>query len=228
MKRVTKMAVACVVLIAAAGQVQAGIISISEYSLTEITGVYAWGQTDWNDVVSSGSVNNVTDLGAVESLMSDGYTFSPSGGTINGIYNWPIGGFHALTFGFNGGTDFILDSLSFISSRNYGDTPITVDYMLDGGGWITAASTTSDTLGITTGSANTYMISLGGIQADAFRFTTNSGRQVSLHEISVEGAAATVPEPSSLALFGICVCVAGVGAARRRRREKAARGHGLI
>ena len=32
--------------------------------------------------------------------------------------------------------------------------------------------------------------------------------------------AAVVPEPSSLALFGIGACVAGVGAARRRRREK--------
>ncbi|WP_417848254.1 PEP-CTERM sorting domain-containing protein [Thalassoglobus sp.] len=31
---------------------------------------------------------------------------------------------------------------------------------------------------------------------------------------------APVPEPSSLALFGICACVAGFGAARRRRREK--------
>ena len=29
-----------------------------------------------------------------------------------------------------------------------------------------------------------------------------------------------VPEPSSLALFGIVACVAGLGAARRRRREK--------
>ena len=30
----------------------------------------------------------------------------------------------------------------------------------------------------------------------------------------------TVPEPSSLALFGIGACVSGIGAARRRRREK--------
>ena len=33
-------------------------------------------------------------------------------------------------------------------------------------------------------------------------------------------SAAAVPEPSSFALFGIGACVAGVGAARRRRREK--------
>ena len=37
-------------------------------------------------------------------------------------------------------------------------------------------------------------------------------------EYSVSSAA--VPEPSSLALFGIGACVAGVGASRRRRREK--------
>ncbi|MFN7681135.1 MAG: PEP-CTERM sorting domain-containing protein, partial [Planctomyces sp.] len=29
-----------------------------------------------------------------------------------------------------------------------------------------------------------------------------------------------VPEPSSLALFGIGACIAGFGAARRLRREK--------
>lgn len=33
-------------------------------------------------------------------------------------------------------------------------------------------------------------------------------------------AVAAVPEPSSLAVFGLGACVAGVGAARRRRREK--------
>ncbi|WP_013628202.1 PEP-CTERM sorting domain-containing protein [Rubinisphaera brasiliensis] len=35
-------------------------------------------------------------------------------------------------------------------------------------------------------------------------------------------SSAAVPEPTSLALFGISACVAGVGAARRRRGEKKA------
>lgn len=39
-------------------------------------------------------------------------------------------------------------------------------------------------------------------------------------ELSYKSSASAVPEPSSLALFGIGACVAGIGAARRRRREK--------
>ncbi len=33
-------------------------------------------------------------------------------------------------------------------------------------------------------------------------------------------SATAVPEPSSVALFGLGACIAGVGVARRRRREK--------
>jgi hypothetical protein len=37
---------------------------------------------------------------------------------------------------------------------------------------------------------------------------------------TIEYSTTAVPEPSSLALFGIGACIAGFGAARRRRREK--------
>ena len=45
--------------------------------------------------------------------------------------------------------------------------------------------------------------------------------ETSINSLSIGGPSITaVPEPSSLALFGIGACVAGVVAARRRRREK--------
>ncbi|HZZ79886.1 MAG TPA: hypothetical protein VFE62_15310 [Gemmataceae bacterium] len=186
-----------------AREARAGLINATNYSLTQITGSYAWGQTDWNDVAGQGFVNNGTDLAKVQTLMSDGYANSPPGGTVNGVYNWLPGGFHALEFQFNGGQQYTLDQLTFISSRSYGPgTPISVDYSLGGGPWITAVATTSGALGISTGSANTYVLNLGGVVADAFRFTTNGGDQVSLHEISIFGSPAAVPEPASLAIFG--------------------------
>lgn len=47
-----------------------------------------------------------------------------------------------------------------------------------------------------------------------------SGGSIGRVELSYKSSVSAVPEPSSLALFGIGACVAGIGAARRRRREK--------
>lgn len=59
----------------------------------------------------------------------------------------------------------------------------------------------------------------GGIsRIDALQPTDDRGW--GLDNLSFQSNAAAVPEPSSLALFGIGACVAGVGAARRRRGEK--------
>jgi hypothetical protein len=161
--------------------------------LTSIVGSYAWGCTDWNGESTLGYVNNVSDLGTVEELLCDGYEFQPSGcSTPNGIYNWETPGLHALEFAFNGGTNYTLNSLSFISSRSYGtSTPISIEYSVDEGSWIEAASTTSGDLGITSGDAETYTINLGGVIADRFRYTTNGGEQVSIHEISIDAELAS-------------------------------------
>lgn len=197
--------------------VSAAPISSGAYSLTAIVGSYAWGCTDWNAADPLGYVDNIADIGTVQALLSDGYVFQPQGCTSNpnGIYNWdPVlegAGLHVLEFDFNGGTNYLLNSLSFISSRSYSDgTPISIEYALDGGAWIVAASTTSGGLGITTGDANTYVISLGGVLADRFRFVTNGGDQVSVHEIIIDGMAPAVPGTAGNPIFAPLPAICGV------------------
>ena len=224
--RAIQLAVVCVaVLVASAGQVQAGIISTSEYSLSGLDGEWRFGSTGWNQ---STIIDNVADFSTVAGLMSDGYVddFGGSAGATNGIYTMSF--LNQLTFEFNVGTDFLLDDLSLISSRAYsGATDITLEYQLDGGAWQTATTSTTTSLGMfPTLSPNyspgtQYSLGFGSVLADSFRLTFNGGSQVSIHEVSVSGSSVSaVPEPSSLALFGIGACVAGLGGGRRRRRGK--------
>ena len=193
------MCVATIAILAgAATQASAVSISPGAYTMTGIVGTYTYGQTDLNYGVP---VANVADLGLVEGMMSDGYHSPVNGGENEypsdiGIYNFPAAGLHALEFAMNGGQDYNLDSLSFISTRSFSDaTPIQVDMALDGGGWVLAAATTSGALGIVTGTDAVYTIALGGVQADRFRLTTGGGGQLSIHEIIVGGEIITPDDP---------------------------------
>ena len=156
--------------------------------------------------------------------MSDGYT-EVSQPLFNGIYNWDPAGLHALEFAFNGGTNYSLNSLSFMSSRSFANpTPISVEYAVDGSGWIVAASTTSGTLGIITGPVNTYTINLGGIVADRVRFVTDGGDQVSLHEIIIDGerqGALSVPAMTEGGMI-VYMMLAGIGVVYFLRRKNRA------
>jgi hypothetical protein len=200
----------------------AALISPIEYNLTGLTGNFAYGRTDYNAYGESATFNldNVSSLSTVETLLSDGYV--PMGyipGQKNGIYSgYPSTGFHSIEFAFNNGTDYLLNSFSFLSSRAYtSSTNIQLEYALNGQPWQIASSTTSGALGITTGNANSYTLDFGGILADSFRLTLNSGGQVSFHEVSIDGSKATaVPEPATLALFGLGLL--GFVAGRRKAK----------
>lgn len=59
---------------------------------------------------------------------------------------------------------------------------------------------------------------MAGILADQIRLTTNGGQQISVHELVLtDVGVAQVPEPASIALFGLgLAAVAGI----RRKRQR--------
>ena len=211
-------------LVASTGQVHAGVISSTEYTLANIDGQWAWGNSGHNEVSSFGYVANVADLSIVDGMMSDGYAAAGPGANAphgNGIYTWGASSsVRRLEFAMNGGADFTLDELSFLSTRSWADFPIGIDYRLDGGSWINAdVSTTYTELGHFNnfnGAAKIATLSFGGIVADEFRLTLSAGanQQLSVHEVIVSGSLNQVPEPASLAIFGT-ICLVACG--RRRR-----------
>lgn len=200
-----------------AAQAGATPIATSNYSLTKLTGTFELGRTNWNALSDYGYLNDTTQLGQVQTAFSDGYTSMASWQTgYNGLYSgYPMGA-NTIEFAFNSGTDYLLNSLTFLSSRSYSNsTSVVLQYALNGGAWQTAASTTSGALGIKSGAANNYMLNFGGVTADAFRLSLNGG-QISFHEISVDGRTA-VPEPGSVALLGLGLI--GVFVARRKSKS---------
>ncbi|GIW97409.1 MAG: hypothetical protein KatS3mg111_0742 [Pirellulaceae bacterium] len=207
----------------------AGLVDTSEYSLTQIEGVWSFGSTNRSN---NAEVDNVHDLSSVNNLMSDGYTdlYDNTGTAENGIYTYDPDNkgiyYGRLTFSFNGGNDFQLETLDFISSRAFSaSTQVILEYQLDGGGWQNAVTTTTEDLGMHPLLSNafsspppagtTFTLNFGSVLADQFRLTFDGGNQVSIHEVSVFGSAITaVPEPSSVVLSGLLVTV---GLFRRRR-----------
>ena len=193
----------------------AEIINANNYNLTRLTGSFSYGGTNWNGYHIYGTIDSIEEFPQVESILSDGYVpvtvQEGLNGAINGIYSgYPYPGFHSIEFAFTGGVDFTLDYLSFLSSRaNF--AAITLEYAINGGGWQVATRTSSSALGMSTGDAQYYNLSFGGVSADAFRITLN-GDQISLHEVKIS----SVPIPAAIWLFGSGL-ISLIGIARRKK-----------
>ena len=198
------------------------LLSSSEYDLTDISGGWYKGSTGWNLGVTPVS------LFEADTVLSDGYVDDFSQTVFNGIFATTDAP-QSLVFGTTGGIDVTLNSFSFITTRNYGNNSImSLDYRLDGGSWINAVVMTSNDLiaplsTCLSTSANhcegkTAIMDFGGVLADEWRWTHNSGYQVSLHEVIIDvQSAASVPEPSILALIGLGL--AGFGFSRKRKSD---------
>jgi len=212
MIRAIQLGVAYVVLlVATAGQVQASFITGFGDPLSAIPG---GTQVDFESGPSA----------TLSSYADSGVTISGIGGPIrinanySGLYN--MTGRHAdnnggsTTAGFLFDFDHLVDAFAF----NFGATNAnwTLSAFDQNGNLIESYA-----VPLTDGSnAGEFF----GIQASGIAtitLTHSGGDWVLLDNFTFsEQSVAAVPEPSSLAIFGICACVAGVGSARRRRREK--------
>lgn len=215
MMRAIQMAVACVaVLVATAGQVHASLI-------VNVVGLSGSGQTTWtlsgsSTVNQSGTIR--TSSGSSNFSLDD--TFEPDS-PFSG--NWLLGALHNTNVAVTGTPTIEIGAESQTITHIFLDQDPTRD---DFG--IRTASLLSYSPGETTSwsGAFTTNLDIDNFQIGTFKLVgsqTNGGGFLFAQPGDVEltfSQTSAVPEPSSLAVFGIGACVAGVGAARRRRREK--------
>ncbi|MDF1845201.1 MAG: PEP-CTERM sorting domain-containing protein [Rubripirellula sp.] len=214
MVRAIQLAVACVaVLVASAGQVQAGIIFSSiggspesgqNYTygfdftpVQDITvdslGFYDFGQDGLN-------ASHRVGIWTTSGVLLTSTTVTTANSTLSGpVFNGgqfrftPIAGLDldvGTTYRFGAAIEGAYDTW-FFGGTNISESP------------------------------SLALVSTSGFYASGdFVFPSSTvGNTYAVGSFTAVPTTAAVPEPSSLALFGIGACVAGLGAARRRRRE---------
>jgi hypothetical protein len=208
-----QLVVSCMaVLVATAGQVQAGVVTYTD-------------KTSFMAALASSSTDNFDDLGDFNYFNSPlnrtvgPYTYQA---TVNGGF-FTVGSMSDVWFSTNNGNK----SMNFTINAG-GPTAV--------GGYFFSTNTNGDLI------SDTVSVSInGGLFAQSvstnsatnfFGWVSTDGTPISSLEVSASGYAtvndlilgtgtvSAVPEPSSLAIFGIGAYVAGIGAVRRRRREK--------
>lgn len=207
--RAIQLAVACVaVLVATAGQVQAGIITFE----SDPIGSKPNGFTSTDSLIVHFSDSFRSDL-----ILSN---FGSQGDGIS-----------LATFG-DDASELIIDfdvlvdslSLSFGNDDPGFSHPGDLAFLTLFNG-IVQVGQTSVVLNRNDIMDQTISFSGPTFNQARFAYTDPSGVPINLTEIVDnvqfnEASVAAVPEPSSLALFGIGACMIGIGACRRRRREK--------
>jgi len=113
-------------------------------------------------------------VGVTTALAQDANTPVPAVGQADGC----------LIFTMDSQTD--VDEFEFISSRNYGNAAIVLEYSVNTPvpTWLALVSTDAGTLGITTGGGNEYSIPFDSVFAYALRMCV-IGNQVSVHEVTL-------------------------------------------
>ncbi len=204
--RAIQLAVACVaVLVVTAGQVQAGVITVTD----TVTG--------FNDSTGSNPPNPFTIT----------FTGLPTNSVAGGVLN-------LVTFGdFDAASEYIdisIDGVSFgrLWDNNTANDSFEGTVLDDDRGQQYGSFGTNPGANLVLSEAvldgfladGTVVIGFDnfGPGVDNLQANPNEFITATLEYQSVDVSA--VPEPSSLALFGIGACIAGLGAARRRRREK--------
>lgn len=208
-----QLVVSCMaVLVATAGQVQAAVVTYTD-------------KTSFMAALASSSTDNFDDLGNFTPFNSPlnrtvgPYTYQAT--VSQGFYT--VGSMSDVWFSTNAQDDPMNFTINaggptavggyFFSTNPGGDSiSDTVSVSINGGLFAQSVSTNSAT--------NFFgWVSTDGTPISSLRVSASVYATVN-DLILGTGTVSAVPEPSSLAIFGIGAYVAGIGAVRRRRREK--------
>ena len=222
MTRAVQLALAsAAVLVPTAGQVQAAIIQVDfDAEVTFVHNSPVLGiSPSLGDLVSGTFVYNTDAVDADPGDPSRGIYFSGSSLlTINGHTLASSG--PSIQVVFDNGPPFN-DLFGLQNGVSQGTSPILVDGVLTNNARF-GFGFTQPSGGLTSDSLPT-LADLSTLDVGQFQIVQEDKNGVILFNNLTSFSAtdiSTVPEPSSLALFGIGACVAGVGAACRRRRKK--------
>lgn len=206
------MAVACVAaMVAASGQLQAGVIT-ADFTTTLVlsSGADTGGlngatlsiHAEFDD---AGVYVNLFGLPALDALIHTITISSASVPASNGVFSDPDGLTYLPTFA----NSFESNVGQFLAAG-----PLILVGMETGPGSVFPSI--GDTISVdnfNTTSFDPRGLLMRGV--DGSQYTWAAGAS-----LTINGATTAVPEPSSLALFGIGACLAGIGAARRRQRAQ--------
>lgn len=227
--RAIRLAAVCVAVLAATQQLKAGMI----LQPTAVTAPSESGSAVADNMINQSglSVGYTSQVTNFDSFLASA-THANSGTTV--WANTPLVTF-PVNLDFDLGGSFILESLGLwnwdisivagAAAKDFNlfaanDSSFTSATLL---GSFTALESASNS------AAAGQVFSFAPTSASFMRleFLSNYGSplQIAIGEVVFEtSSGAAVPEPSSLALFGIGACVVGLGAARRRRNRRRHRG----
>jgi hypothetical protein len=213
------------IILSVSSLANAGLISSSEYSLESINGPFHGG---FNNYSTARDINNVTELNAVDAMLSDGAVNLISGsngisytsqttpiGTFTGIYTaYDSGSLYELIYSFDGSAPRLFNGFSMESSRAEATMfNSSLSVSLDGTNWTEVSKGTVTT--VTNNGVDTGSFSFTGVVANYVKYSTTR-RNGSIHEIALFEETVDVPEPSTLAIIALGL----MGLASRRFKKK--------
>ncbi len=209
MMRAIQLAVACVaVLVATAGRSEAGIITFEAYAQAgagadlyaspfDVDGYRFTGNLVVNDYIifQTGSVH-FSGSTALLPFSNETHTFRRIDGAAFSLNSF----------------DYSEPQLAPLSPAR----TVTFTGNFVGGGTIIQAVTSDGVIG----SQNAVFTGFSNLSSVVFEYETGSDSGFQLDNINVTSAAAAIPDPSTIVMFGIGAGVMGLVSIRRRRREQ--------
>ena len=214
MMRAIQLAVACVaVLVASAGQVQAGIIAgVTATSSQGTHGSYSLP----NLTNGVGLTPSISTTATHSVLPGEDKWLSDVGGVVGNLI-FDLGGTYSLS-------DIAIWQFNHIdpNALQLGVKDFTLESSTNGISFTPLLGTTTLTIGSGNTNDAAQISALGDITASHVRlnYLNNYGNGTFTGLSEVQFVVTAIPEPSTIAMFGIGAGVMGLVSIRRRRREK--------